>query len=95
MVAVEQVDDILAVNNNLQHLLEQTTSRIHCLNVASLLRICCCKDVIEAQIKTMRAALLEVARWEHVIQWYPRLFICGCIVINHASKLSGFILWTM
>ena len=48
MVAVEQLDDILAVNNELQHLLEQITSRIHCLNVASLLSVCCCKDVIDA-----------------------------------------------
>ena len=92
MVVVEQHDNVLAVNNELQHLLEWITNRICCLYVASLLSLCCHKGILDKQINTMRTASLEVARWEHVMQQYPSLLIGGCVVSNHTSKLSGFIL---
>ena len=92
MVIVEQLDNVLVVNNELQCLLEWITNRICCLYVASLLSICCAKDVLDKQMNTMRTASLEVVRWEHFMQQYPSLLIGGCVVSNHTSKLSGFIL---
>ena len=92
MVIVEQLDNVLAVNNELQHCLEWITNRICCLYVTSLLSLCCSKDVLDKQMNTMRTASLEVARWEHVMQQYRSLLIGGCVVSNHTSKLSGFTL---
>jgi hypothetical protein len=92
MVVVEQHDNVLAVNNEFQHLLEWITNRICCLYVASLLSLCCGKGILDKQINTMRTAPLKVARWGHVMQWYPSLLIGGCVVSHCTSKLSGFIL---
>ena len=75
MVIVEQLNNVLAVDNELQHLLEWINNRICCLYVTILLSLCCSKDVLDKQMNTMRTVSLEVASWEHVMQQYPSLLI--------------------
>ena len=86
------LENFLAVDNKLQHLLEWKTNRICCLYVASLLSLCCHKGIFDKKMNSTRTALLEVERQEHVMQWYPSLLIGGCVVSIRTSKISGFIL---
>ena len=95
MVIVEQLDNVLAVNNELQYLLEWIFNRICCLYVVSLLILCYSKDVLDKQMNTMRTASLEVARWEHVMQQYPSLLTGGCIVSNCTSNSMDSYFWMM
>ena len=67
------LENFLAVDNKLQHLLEWKTNRICCLYVASLLSLCCHKGIFDKKMNSTRTALLEVERQEHVMQQYASL----------------------
>lgn len=88
MTNVKVLDNVLTCGHKFKHGLEWVVAGICSLGITSFLRLCCCKHILDEQMKPIRTTTLEVTRREPLPQQLSCFFVRKCIVNHRASESS-------
>jgi hypothetical protein len=89
VVVVEELNDVFAANDKLQHLLKHIADRIRRLIGVMLLGLRRHEDILHQQMVSMRAAAHEVARREYLQEHRPCLLVGSRVVGHRPNKRRG------